>query len=220
MNPCLRGILGLMVGGLACGLGTAQTPSSTPSEQQIYTCIDAKGRKLTSDRPIMECRDREQTILNPSGTIKGKIGPTLTAQERSVLEEKNKAERAARLRQDEEKKRDRALLIRYPNPMAHEKERATALANVDIVKQAAITRVTQLLKERAKLTDEMAFYQKNPSLAPAKLQRQTGEVNDSLAAQGRFLAEQDREIKRINNRFDEELLRLKPLWGMASATPH
>ena len=28
---------------------------------RIYSCIDAKGRRLTSDRPIMECLDREQT---------------------------------------------------------------------------------------------------------------------------------------------------------------
>lgn len=215
MNRVQRGAIGLSLASLACHLALAQP---IPGGAEIYTCVDAQGRKLTSDRPIMACRDREQTILNPSGTVKTKIGPTLTAHERSLLEEKNKTEQVARLRQEEEKKRDRALLVRYPSLLTHDKERSTALANVNTVKQAAVTRVTQLLSEKTKLADEMAFYQKDPSLAPAKLRRQLDEVNGSLAAQGRFLAEQDIEIKRINTRFDDELLRLKPLWGMASST--
>ena len=33
--------------------------------------------------------------------------------------------------------------------------------------------------------------------------------------QKRFVAEQDMEKKRVNMRFDEELVRLKPLWALA-----
>ena len=51
----------------------------------IYTCVDAKGRKITSDRPIVDCIDREQVELNPSGTVRRKVGPSLTAQERAAL---------------------------------------------------------------------------------------------------------------------------------------
>ena len=36
----------------------------------IYTCVDAKGRRLTSDRPIVECLDREQKELTPNGNVK------------------------------------------------------------------------------------------------------------------------------------------------------
>ncbi|HET7868163.1 MAG TPA: DUF4124 domain-containing protein, partial [Burkholderiaceae bacterium] len=28
----------------------------------IYSCTDARGRRLTSDRPIIECLDREQRV--------------------------------------------------------------------------------------------------------------------------------------------------------------
>ncbi|WP_432214584.1 DUF4124 domain-containing protein, partial [Salmonella enterica] len=35
----------------------------------IYTCVDAKGRKLTADRPILDCIDREQKELNASGQV-------------------------------------------------------------------------------------------------------------------------------------------------------
>jgi hypothetical protein len=195
--------------------GIAQTPSTIPD---IYTCTDARGRKLTSDRPIMECRDREQTLLNPSGTVKAKVGPVLTERELSLLEAQKKLEQAEQVRLQEEKKRDRALLARYPNLEVHQKERAEALANIDRIKQIATARMLERLQERSKLTDELAFYQKDPSKIPFKLRRQMDEVKQSLAVQERFLSEQDAEAKRINQRFDMEFQRLIPLWRMASIT--
>lgn len=198
-----------------CTTVSAQTTVPTPD---IYTCIDAKGRKLTSDRKIPECNDREQKILNPSGTVKARIGPNLTAQERSEIDTKAKAAQQERARQDEEKKRDRAMLIRYPNEALHQKERAESLRQVMLVRQAAVNRVTELLAERAKLLDEMAFYTKDPSKAPLKLRQQMDAVTQALAAQGRFLADKDNEMARTNARFDDELLRLQPLWRM-NASP-
>jgi len=179
---------------------------------QIYTCVDAKGRKLNSDRPIVECLDREQTILNPSGTVKAKLGPVLTAAERSQLEAKRRAEQQELARREEEKRLNRSLLIRYPNQAAHQKDRDEAVAQLKLVKQAATARVTVLQAERTKLDEEMAFYAKDPGKAPPKLQRRVSEMTQTLEAQERFLAEQDSEIERVNARFDQELKRLVPLW--------
>ena len=197
------------------GLAHAQTV-----EPGIYTCTDARGRKLTSDRPIPECNDREQKLLNPSGTVKGKLGPILTALERNELELKEKAAQEERARINEEKRRDRALLIRYPNKAVHDKERAEAVNQVGIVRQAASNRVTELLRQRAVIDLEMEFYKKDPTKAPASLRRQVDEAAQSLAIQNRFIADQDAELQRVNARFDDELGRLKQLWAMrAPATP-
>ena len=196
---------------------TTLIAQTADSGAEIYTCIDAKGRKLTSDRKIPECSDREQKILNPSGTVKARIGPNLTAQERSQIEAKSKAQQQERMHQEDEKRRDRALLIRYPNEALHQKERAEALGQIMIVKQAAAKRVAELQTERAKLLEEMAFYTKDPSKAPLKLRQQIDATTQALSGQGRFLTERDVEIDRTNARFDEELLRLAPLWRMNSA---
>lgn len=204
----LRGACaGLMLAAFATTLW-AQPAAGT----QIYTCVDAKGRKLNSDRPIVECLDREQTILNPSGTVKAKLGPVLTAAERSQIEATRKAEQKELARRAEEKSLNRSLLIRYPNQAAHQKDRDEAVAQLMLVKQAAVARVTVLQAARTKLAEEMAFYAKNPGKAPPKLQRQVSESSQTLAAQERFLAEQDSEIERVNARFDQELKRLAPLW--------
>jgi hypothetical protein len=210
----------LVAGLLLAVLSTASLAQSTrPAAQEIYTCIDAKGRNLTSDRPIAECLDREQKMLNPSGTVKAKVGPNLTAQERSELEAKEKAELEERARLNEEKRRDRALLVRYPNKTVHDKERAVALAQIGVVRQAAVTRVDELQRQRAAVLDEMEFYKKDPSKAPASVRRQLEEVNISLAVQARFIAEQDAEVKRVTFRFEEELFRLKQLWALQAGVP-
>ncbi len=224
IRPCIRHpgqqyirlVAGLLLAVLSTA-GLAQTPRSGAPE--IYTCVDAKGRNLTSDRPIAECLDREQKMLNPSGTVKAKVGPNLTAQERSELEAKEKVELEERARLNEEKRRDRALLVRYPNKAVHDRERAVALAQIGVVRQAAVNRVDELQRQRAAVLDEMEFYKKDPNKAPASVRRQLEEVNASLAVQARFIAEQDAEVKRVTFRFEEELFRLKQLWALQAGGP-
>lgn len=184
--------------------------------QGIYSCVDSKGRRLTADRPIAECADREQKVLNPSGTVKSTLKPTLTAKERAELEARQKREAEELARQAEEKRRERALLVRYPNQATHDKERAEALAQIAVVRKAAVNRVNELLRQRDELTIEMEFYKKDTTKAPPSLRRQMDDIAHSLAVQGRFIADQDAESARVDARFDEELVRLKQLWARRS----
>jgi len=200
-----------------CSGAWAQAP--TASSGGIYTCVDKNGKKLTADRPIAECTDREQQILNPSGTVRTKLGPTLTAQERADKEAKEKREIEERSRTADEKRRDRALLIRYPNKGIHDQERQEALAQIGVVVQAAKNRLDELAKQRVAIDEEMEFYKKDPSKAPAYVRRQQDENIQSQSVQKRFIGEQENEIKRVNARFDDELVRLRQLWTTISPTP-
>ncbi len=200
--------LGLIVGpALAAGSGAAWA-------QGIYSCTDAAGRKITSDRPIPECSDREQKELNPSGTVRRSLGPTLTAQERARQEERDKKLAEESARAAEEKRRDRALLTRYPNKAAHDKERVDALAQVDEVIKAANKRIVELTQQRKGIDNEFEFYRKDPSKAPSLLRRQLDENTHSMEVQKRFIVDQEAEKKRVNARFDEELLKLRQLWTL------
>ncbi|HXD42975.1 MAG TPA: DUF4124 domain-containing protein [Ramlibacter sp.] len=183
----------------------------------IYSCVDAHGRHLTADRPIAECIDREQKQLNPSGTVKRKIGPSLTAEERAAEEEKVRQAIEERNRLAEEKKRERALLVRYPDRGAHDKERTAAILLIDEAIVAASKSIDELLAARKRLDTELEFYGKDASKVPAKLKRQIEENEQHIAAQRRFIANQDNEKKRINTQFDEELVKLKQLWARRAA---
>mgnify|MGYP001014914362 FL=1 len=130
------------------------------------------------------------------------------------MEAKERAELEERVRRDEEKRRDRALLVRYPNKGVHDGERASAIAQIGVVKKAALNRVDELMRQRVAIDAEMEFYKKDPSKAPPSLKRQVDEIAQSMAVQGRFIADQDAEISRVNARFDEELVRLKQLWAL------
>jgi hypothetical protein len=203
----------LLIGLLLAGV---LLPASAQT-QGIYSCVDAKGRKLTADRPIAECIDREQKLHNPSGTVKATVGPTLTAQERIEHEEQLKREAEEREIQAENKRRERALVARYPNKAMHDSERAEALSQIGVVRNAAVNRVNELLVQRERLDKEREFYKKSPDKEPSSLRRQIEENAHSMEVQGRFIAEQDAEIGRVNARFDEELAQLRKLW--AQRTP-
>ena len=195
----------------------AAAQTQLPGAGGIYTCVDAKGRKITADRPIADCADREQKQLNSNGTVKRQIGPTLTAQERAAQEEVQQKVLEEQARKDEEKRRDRALLQRYPSRTVHDNERAEAIKQIGVVKTAAQTRIVELQKQRLAIDAEMEFYKKDPGKAPSSVKRQIEENKQSLAVQQRFIVEQDGEIVRVDARFDEELVRLKQLWLLRTA---
>ncbi|MBQ0921141.1 DUF4124 domain-containing protein [Hydrogenophaga aromaticivorans] len=178
----------------------------------IYTCIDSKGRRITSDRPITECLDREQRELTGSGTVKRVVPPSYTAEERARIDAQKKAEEALQARIAEEKRRDRALLIRYPNKPVHDKERADALAQIDEVISAVNKRAQALLDQRKDISAELEFYQNDVSKAPLWLRRKLEDNEQQVAVQQRFVVEQTQEKLRLNARFDEELVKLRQLW--------
>jgi hypothetical protein len=184
--------------------------------QGIYTCVDARGNRLTSDRPITECLDREQKELSSTGTVRRTIGPSLTATERAAQEERERKANEERQRQAEERRAQRALLARYPNQAVHDGERAKALQAVQDVAAAGARRIAELKAQRAQLQQETEFY-KDASKWPPKLKRQIEDIEQQTAAQLRFIAAQEDEKKRITARFDEELARLKMLWARLPA---
>ncbi len=186
------------------------------AQAQIFSCTDASGRKITSDRPIAECLNKDQKELNPSGTVKRVVKPVMTADEQRVADQKLKEENEEKARLEEERRKNRALLSRYPNKAAHDKERIEALAQVDEVIKAAQKRIGELSEQRKKINEELEFYKKDPSKLPPSLKRQLEDNERSVVVQRRFIGDQDDEKKRANARFDEELDRLKKLWVQAA----
>lgn len=185
---------------------------AAPPPGGIYTCTDANGRRITSDRPIKACIDREQKVLGKTGTVVRVVPPSYTADEREQMEAQQRREKELQVRAEEERRQNRALLMRYPNKPLHDAARADALKQVDEVILAVQHRAEVLRDERKKLDQEMEFYEKDPSKAPAWLKRQMDDHENQQKVQQRFLMDQLEEKVRINMRFDEELARLRKLW--------
>jgi len=201
---------------LAC-IVTGIAGGSWAQMRSIYTCTDAKGRRLTADRPIAECLDREQKELSGNGTVRRTHGPSLTPVERAAQEDRDRKAAAERQRQAEETRLQKLLLARYPSQPVHDGDRTKALQAVQEAITSGQRRITELQDQRKKIAAEGEFH-KAPSQWPAKLKRQFEDNEEQLAAQQRFIATQQEEKLRISKRFDEELARLKPLWAQARTT--
>lgn len=182
--------------------------------QGIYTCVDKIGRKLTADRPISECMDREQKILNPSGTVKSIVSPPKSEKELAELTAKKRKDAEIQAQLEEEKKRDRALISRYPNKAVHDKTRAEALKEINAVREIAVARVKELMVQRDKIAAELEFYKKDPETTPVNLRRRAEENTRNISEQRQFMVHQDQEVVRTNARFDDELTRLRPQWAL------
>lgn len=207
---------GVLLASLGAGMAWAQPQGSTGG---IYTCVDRNGRRLTADRPIPECIDREQRELSPSGTTRRQIGPTLTELERAAQEAQNRKEAEERARVVEERRRERALVARYPDKSAHDTERAAAIQLVDDVTAIAEKRIVELKQQRKTFDSEMEFYKKDPNKAPMVLRRKIAENEESIAEQQRFIASQEQERRRVHQRFDAELAQLRKLWEAQRLPP-
>lgn len=198
----------VVVATLGCDAAWAQTSPAA----SIYTCVDRNGRRLTADRPIPECLDREQRELSPSGITRRQIGPSLTEHERAAQEVQRRKEVEARNREMEERRRERVLTSRYPDKATHDVERFAALQMVDDVTATAEKRMAELKEQRKAMDVEMEFYKRDPAKAPMSLRRKIAENEDGIAEQMRFIAGQDQEKRRVNQRFDLELAQLRKLW--------
>lgn len=188
-------------------------PGVAWSQKGIFTCVDAKGRRLTSDRLIVECLDREQRELNPSGTVKRIIPPSMTAEERARAEARQRAETEAQAQKAEERRRTQVMLMRFPNLESHNRARADALQQVDALTAMIHERQKELDKQKATIDAEFEFYQRDPSKAPEWLKRRRADNTQEREVQIQRLAEQDREMARVNQRFDDELAVLRRLWA-------
>lgn len=203
---------------LAAALGGGLVPSVQAQPRgidpgAIFTCTSATGRRLTSDRPIAECLDREQRVLNKDGSLRMVMPPSLTADERAALEDAEKRKQQERAAKLDAIRRDRNLLARYPNEAAHAKARDAALEPAHNAIASSEKRLAELQKERKPLQAETEFYQDKP--LPAKLKNQIESIDVSIQAQRATVATQHAEVSRINANFDAELARLRQLWGGA-----
>ena len=73
--------------------------------------------------------------------------------------------------------------------------------------------MVELVAQRKTLDSENEFYKADPSKVPPRLKRELEENQRQQAEQKRFIADQAGEKQRVNKRFDEELVRLRQLWG-------
>jgi hypothetical protein len=193
--------------------GTASAQGKAPGTG-IYTCVDDKGRRITSDRPIPECLAREQQQLNRDGSLQRTVPPLPTAQERADQEQRERRAAEARALQADAMRQDRTLLQRYKSPEDHQRAREASLGVVRAAMAATEQRLAGLDHERKQYAQEAEFYRGRA--LPPKLQQNIEAAETATAAQRSLAQNQRVELDRINRLYDIELERLRQLWAGAA----
>jgi hypothetical protein len=202
------------VAGAACA-APAPKPSQAPSATPIYTCVDAHGHRLSSDRPIPECLSQDQRLLNRDGTLKAVVPPAQSTEEKARQDAAKRQADQVRLAREAEARRDRALLARYPDQDTHDEARRRALEPVDKQIQVAQRRLQELDVEAQALAHEREAT--TSRTLPQALRARIAANEGAADAQRTILRGQQTEHERIDQQFDAELTRLRALW--AGATP-
>ena len=206
---------GLLVGAaLWCAHPPLRAQQQQTNSAAIYTCIDDKGKQLRSDRPIPECNDRDQRILNRDGSFKSVRPAPLTPDERADREAKERKDAEERAAYNDAVRRDRNLKNRFPNEAAHNKARESALESVRVAIRASQQRMKELEIERKPLLEEAEFYRGRA--LPSRLRQQLEANETSQAAQRDLIQTQEAELGRVNRIYDVELEHLRKLWKGAA----
>src|SRR6476646_3443522 len=177
----------LLLAALAIALPQASR-AAEPSARPIIQC-ELNGKKVTSDRPIPECANKEQRELFPDGSLKRIIPPTPTADELAAKEEKDREAKLEFAARSDAVRRDRNLMQRFPDEAAHRKAREKALDELRIAGRIYADRIAELMIEKKKLDDEREFYENAQVKKPLPSQlKQKIDANDASLEAQRLLA--------------------------------
>ena len=196
---------------VAAGLATPAWAAEAVAVPTIYSCTDDKGHRLTSDRPIPECRGKEQRLLNRDGSLRTVVPPTLTAEERAVRDTADRMAARSLAEQSDAVRRDKNLMSRFPDEATHRKAREEALETVRRAMRATEARLRDLAAERRPLIEEAEFFKGKP--VPLRLRQQLESNDATVEAQRSATVNQSAELVRISGLYDQELARLRKLWA-------
>lgn len=132
---------------------------------EIYSCKDATGRVITSDRPIPECADRAVTVRKNVGQAAKEIPRPLTPEERRKAQAEEARQKELAIAEEERQKQERYLLTHYRSEDDIERDRKEKLNSVKEkirIGNEQIQFVTKLL------TDLDAEKLRRPQASPAE----------------------------------------------------
>ena len=194
-------IFALFMGGFCC----------LPAWADIYTCKNAAGHTLTSDRPIQECADRAMLVRQSVHQKAREIPRPLTAEERRKLEAEQEKQKAEAQLEELRKKDELYLQSNFKSESDIELARQQLL---ETVKEKINVGNEQIKAIGRILTELQEEQQENSSKSPtenAELQRRAGQLALSVKNTRSTIERYEAEQVRINAQYDDILRRYREI---------
>ena len=186
-------------------------------QAQVYTCTTAAGRKITADRPIPECMDREQRELQTSTGRVNIVKPKQTEAERWAEREAQKKLERDKESALQQQRRDQQLLARYPDEAALEEKRSYLLAEVKKRWGPTLDEQAQINVRRKEIVAAGEARRKAGKVADFGVTKEAAQLERRSLQLQPMMDKYAAEIERSNREFDQDLERLRYLRGQAQA---
>lgn len=164
---------------------------------EIYSCRDANGQLITSDRPIPECAERAMIVRKNNGQNPREIPRPMTAEEKKnflLVQEKKKNEE---LLEEQRKKDELYLMANYKSE-----------SDIEVMRKRSV----EVLQEKIRIGNEQ-MHAINQLLAELQTEQQNpGKKSDAGHADLRHRANQlalsIKNSKLLNEKYEAELVRI------------
>ncbi len=185
--------------------------------QTIKKCVDEKGVTHFGDPLPPQCAKSEVKEITTQGTVKKTMDRPLTPEEIKAREEEELRTRDARRKEEDQSRKDRALIATYGSEKEFDVSRDKALDVVKTRQKTTENRLKELEDQRKKLAAEMEFYDSGKSKtgkgkeAPAALVQSIERNKKDIAAVRESIAKMEEEKKIIADTFEADKTRWKDL---------
>jgi len=192
----------LMALALASQSGTARAAT--------YKWVDEKGVVHYTDKMPPEEVNKGTTELNKQGVPIKKTDPAPTPEQRRAMALEEQRQRELAKQQDDQARRDRALLSSYTSESEIDLARTRSLRTIESVVQSSKAYTEQLARRKAGIEAKKKTEYANKPM-PTPMERELESITEELARQDELLAQKQKEVVAVNARYDADKKRWREL---------
>lgn len=200
---------------LSCASVDARAQPAERGPSGIYSCEDANGRTISSDRPILDCSQRQLRVHNADGSIREVLAAPLTKEQQKIRTREEQQRQEEVWARKVQQARDRNLLQTFEDERALESMRRRSLADIDHEIKLATLRILSLDKElKIAQAEAERFKSERPGRGlPFVYQQRITDAANAILAEDSLIKDRKEERDRVNVRFDADAKRLRELLG-------
>ena len=184
---------------------------------QVYTCTTVTGRKITADRPIPECMDREQRELQTTTGRVNIVKPKQTEAERWAEREAQRQTERERELALQQQRRDQQLLARYPDDAALEEKRSYMLDEMKKRWGPTLDEQAEINARRKEISAAADARRKAGKAADFSSAKEAAQLERRTLQLQPMMEKAQADLDRVNHEMDADLARVRYLRGQAQS---
>jgi chromosome segregation ATPase len=201
-------LLGAIVAVCAAGAASAAGPRPPAT---TYKWVDDQGVVHYSDKVPPEAVDKGATVLDRQGRAVRKIEPALTPEQIKAKEAAEQEERARMRAQEDQRRKDRALMQSYTTEAEIDEAKQRALGTIAAQIKSSQAYSAELTRRLEELKKKRASYGGNR--APANVDRDIRTADVELARQTALIKQKNEEIASVTAKYDADKARWQEIYS-------